>query len=53
MRESEIKKALHAEIDLLGLAESSERMARYAVNLLVPVVRKLMEQAVREAKGKN
>lgn len=52
MTETEIKQQLNAAIDRTTLSGDRERMARFAVNILVPVVRKLMEQAVREAKGK-
>lgn len=50
MTETEIKQQLNAAIDRTTLSGDRERMERFAVNLLVPVVKRLMEQAVREAK---
>lgn len=46
--DKEIKDRLNAAIDRISLSHERERMARYVIGLLVPEVKKLIQEALRE-----
>jgi hypothetical protein len=50
---AEVKKRLHGAIDQLALDPDRERMARYVVDRLVPVVLRLIFEGVREVKSRG
>ena len=48
--ETEIRVRMNAEIDLHGLNGEREKSARFAVGILVPVVKRLIQEEIREFK---
>jgi hypothetical protein len=53
LQDSEIRKRLNSVIDRLVLPLERERVARYAIDRLVPEVGKMLREEVREAKSKQ
>jgi hypothetical protein len=50
--DKEIKDRLNAAIDRVTMSQERERMARYVIGLLIPEVKKLIQEALREERGR-
>jgi hypothetical protein len=48
MLDKEIKDRLNGAIDRVTMSPERERMARYVIGLLIPEVKKLIQEALRE-----